>query len=177
MKIKTLTLTLLVATSAVLWTGCGKGPVGPMGPAGYDGKDANVISSPWITPASNAWTYDNVTKEYYYDIADNEITQDIVENGVVLAYMTSPDDIPTNSVRPLPAYAMGCDWTFLIHSYGSIEITSNAIANPGNVDISFRYILIPATIYLKSTKLKSKSIVELKNMPYEEVCSMFGIKQ
>lgn len=171
MKIKTFALSLLLASSSVLWTSCGK-----EGPPGLDGN-ANVISSPWISPASNSWTYDNVKKEYYYDIADNEITQDIVENGVVLAYMTSADDTPANSVRPLPAYTMGCDWTFLIHSYKSIEFTSNAVANPGNVAISFRYILIPASVYLKSARLKSKSITELKNMPYEEVCNMFGIQQ
>ena len=172
MKIKTLSISFLITTTALLWTGCGK--EGPQGPAGYDGN-ANVISSIWYKPS--VWTYDNTSQEYYFDVTNSEITKDIVENGVVLAYMSSSADHPANSVRPLPSYAMGCDWNFLIHTYGSIEFTSNALTNPGSIEVSFRFILIPASVYLKSTKVKSKSVVELKNMPYQDVCKMFGIQE
>jgi len=175
MKINTISISLLIAASTLLWTGCVK--EGPQGPAGYDGYDgnANVISSIWYTPSS--WKYDNTTPEYYFDVQNAEITEDIVENGVVLAYMKSPADYPVNSIRPLPSLAMGCDWNFLIHTYGKIEFTSNALDDPGSITTSFRFILIPASVYLKSTKLKSKSVTELKNMPYADVCKLLGIKE
>ena len=180
MKIRTITISFLIAISTLLWTGCGKvGPEGPQGPQGPASSD--IISSIWYTPGANDWTYDNTVKEWYYDVSNAvttaEITKDIVENGVVLAYMSSSADHPANSVRPLPSYAMGCDWNFLIHTYGSIEFTSNALTNPGSIEVSFRFILIPASVYLKSTKVKSKSVVELKNMPYQDVCKMFGIQE
>ena len=166
MKIKSIAILLVIASSTILWTGCRKEVT--QGP--------DVISSIWYTPATNAWTYDNTAKEWYYDVSDGEITQDVVENGVVLAYMSSTADHPANSVRPLPSYAMGCDWNFLIHSYGSIEFTSNALTDPGTIEVSFRFILVPASVYLKSAKLKSTRIADLKTMPYQEVCQLLGIQ-
>jgi hypothetical protein len=174
MKIKTITISLLIGLSAFVWTSCVKeGPIGPQGPAGVDGN-ANVIASPWYTP--NSWNYDNATLEYYFDVSNSAITSDIVENGAILAYASLPNDVYPYAVRPLPAYALGCDWDFLIPDYGSIEFTTDAASTPGTSGYSFRFILIPSSYTLtKSTRLKS--ISDLKNMPYQDVCKLLGIQE
>jgi hypothetical protein len=172
MKTKLIVLSLLIASTIFVWNGC----TGPEGPAGYDGKDgadANVISSPWYKPD----TWHSAPDAWYFDVQSSYITQDIVENGIILAYVSLPDDVYANAVRPLPANALGCNWSFLIPDYGSIEFMCDAIEQPGIDHYLFRFILVPASTLLKSSKLKSTQVTDLKNMPYKDVCKIFGIKE
>ena len=180
MRYKIIFSTLLVATSAFLWTGCVKtGPQGPQGTAGYDGLDGNsvVTASPWYTPT--AWS--GQANDWFFDVTSSSITKDMVEGGTILAYGSFPGDLyDGKAVRPLPAFAIGCNWDFLLpndgnSSYGTIEFTSDMTARPGTNGYNFRFILIPATYYLKSSKLKSAA--DLKSMPYADVCKFLGIKE
>jgi hypothetical protein len=178
MKIRITISFLLISISSILWTGCVKeGPVGPQGPSGTNGTNgfdgnANVIASPWYTPS---WT--GQTGDWYFDVANAAISQDIVEGGVILAYMSVPGDIYANAVRPLPAYALGANWDFLIPDYGAIEFTCDSNLIPGSDKYYFRFILIPASTPLKSGKLKSGEINDLKNKSYQEVCKILGIQE
>jgi hypothetical protein len=153
-----------------LLTGCVK--EGPMGPEGLPGRDgnANVFYSPWYTPTQ--WA--GKTGDWYFDVSDNAISEDIVEGGAILAYMSIPGDIYQGAVRPMPAYVNGANWDFLIPGYGMIEFTSDALNVPGTVDYSFRYVLIPSNIQLKAL---GTSLEELKKMPYQEVCKKLGISE
>jgi len=170
MKTKLSILTLMAATSLLILSGCGE-----KGPAGRDGLDgnANVISSPWYTP--NSWN--GQTGDWYFDVSNSAISQDIVESGVILAYVSLPDDVYPAAVRPLPAYALGCNWDYLIPDYGEIEFLSDALTKPGTSGYSFRFILIPASQSLKSTAAGSYTAEELKKMSYLEVCRKFGIPE
>ncbi len=174
MKFRIIFSCLLVAITTVVWTGCTK--EGPQGPAGLN---TDIIASPWYT-SPNIWS--GQTGDWYFDVSNTAITKDIVENGVILAYVSLAGDVYNDYTwRPLPAYALNYNWDFLLPSsdgqtYGTIEFTSDMVNNPGNLGY-FRFVLIPSNYTLKSARLKSTSASDLKKMPYPEVCKLLGIQE
>jgi hypothetical protein len=168
---KTIFFVLLVLSGISLsWSGCEK--EGPPGPPGKDGN-ANVIYSPWYTP--NDWNGE--TRDWYFQVSNSQISEDVVEAGVILAYVSLPGDIYSVAVRPLPAYAIGANWDFLIPDYGMIEFTSDALDKPGTSGYYFRFVIIPSSVPLKSTANQSFSPDELRKMSYIEICKKFGIPE
>lgn len=167
------TLLLFAAFAAFIFAGCQKD--GPQGPPGIDGQDATVYYSEWFSPS--AWA--GGSGDWYFSASAPDLTQDIVENGVVLAYAWLAEDVyGGTSVRPLPAYAVGANWSFLIHEYGSIEFTSDMFAPPLTAGNKFRFIAIPGTITaLKSGTPGHKSEQELKSMSYKEICKLYNIPE
>ena len=171
---KTFTFSFFVIIGFFL-SGCVEdGPMGPEGLPGRDGRDgnANVYYSGWYHPTQ--WA--GQTGDWYFNVADNAITEDIVESGVILAYMSIPGDIYPNAVRPMPNFANGANWDFLIPDYGSIEFTSDALDIPGTTNYFFRFVLIPSNIELKAG-FNGTSIKELKAMSYKEMCLKLGIPE
>lgn len=170
MKAKINTIYLLAAFLALGFTGCSN-----KGMQGTAGQDATVYYSGWITPS--AWS--GTTGDWYFDVNAPDITENIVEKGVVLAYVSLAGDLyDATSVRPLPAYAVGANWSFLVHQYGSIEFTCDMTLKPATTGNNFRFIAIPGTtITLKSALLKNKSVQELRNMSYKDVCKLFNIPE
>ena len=170
MKTKISTIYLFVAFSTLVLNGCKKETV-----QGPPGQDATVYYSQWITP--KAWL--GTSSDWYFDIKAPDLTADIVENGVVLGYVWLAGDLyDSSSVRPLPAYAVGTNWSFLIHEYGNIEFTSDMISKPLTTGNNFRFIAIPGNVEtLKSASLKNKREQELRSMSYKDVCKYFNIKE
>jgi hypothetical protein len=170
MKTKTAIVYFSVAFSALVFNGCKKETV-----QGPPGLDATVYYSQWITPS--AWL--GTSGDWYFDVHAPDLTADIVENGVVLAYVWLAGDIyDATSVRPLPAYAVGANWSFLISEYGSIEFTSDMISKPLTTGNNFRFIAIPGNVKtLKSASLKNKREQELRSMSYKEVCKYLNIPE
>jgi hypothetical protein len=181
MKNRMLIGCLLLAISGIVLNGCVKeGPPGKDGYNGYDGYDgedgnANVIYSDWYTP--EVWSFDDESKDWYFQVISPSINEDIVESGVIMAYMSVPGDVYDGAVRPLPAYAIGANWDFLIPGYGKIEFTTDALNMPGSDNYFFRFILIPSSNPALKSALKSQSIQTLKEMPYKEICKKFGIPE
>ncbi len=170
------TLFLFMAVSAFMFAGCQKdGPQGPQGPQGPAGQNATVYYSEWFSPV--AWS--GGSGDWYFAASAPDLTEGIVENGVVLAYAWLADDVyGGSSVRPLPAYAVGANWSFLIHEYGSIEFTSDMFGPPLTSGNKFRFIAIPGTIpALKSGTPGYRSNQELRQMSYKEICSLFNIPE
>jgi hypothetical protein len=173
-------LSFFAVVAAFTFIGC-TGSEGPQGPAGTDGN-ANVIASTWYTPTS--WA--GQSGDWYFDLSNANITKDIVESGVVLAYVSLPNDIYTAPVRPLPTYALGANWEFLVPDYGQIEFMSDKSTVPP-AGCSFRYVLIPASYtfqatantsnLLKSKSLKQITVNDLKSMPYGDVCKLLNIAE
>jgi hypothetical protein len=170
MKTKMRIVYLSVMAAFLFFTSCGKD--GVPGPAGLDGQNAAVYYSEWFSPT--AWS--GTSGDWYFSASAPDLTQNIVENGVVLAYEWIAGDIySSTTVRPLPAYAVGANWSFLIHQYGAIEFTSDMIVQPLTTH-KFRFIAIPGTsTALKSAALIYKTKSELINMPYKEACVLFNI--
>jgi len=164
------TLYLIIAFSAVLFSGCKDEEQGPPGPEGPAGQDATVFYSEWFSPSD--WS--GTSGDWYFSASAPDLNQDIVEGGVILAYAWLADDLYVGAVRPLPAYAVGANWDFLIPDYGSIEFTSDMTERPLTSGNKFRFIAIPGTIpALKSASVKSEQ--ELRNMSYKEVCKLYNI--
>ncbi|HZL08590.1 MAG TPA: hypothetical protein VFC65_01215 [Prolixibacteraceae bacterium] len=173
MKAKITTIYLFFAFSILIFTGCQN--EGTQGPAGLDGQNAAVYYSEWFSPSD--WSGNS--GDWYFDAIAPDLTADVVENGVILAYVWLADDIyEGTTVRPLPAYAVGANWSFLVHEYGSIQFTSDMDIVPLTTGNSFRFIAIPGTDpALKSASLKNKSEQELRDMPYKDVCKLFNIPE
>ena len=173
MKTKIIISFLFVAFSTLVFTGCKN--EGMQGPAGLDGQNAAVYYSEWVTPS--AWL--GASGDWYFDVTAPDLTANIVENGVVLAYVWLAGDLyNATSVRPLPAYAVGANWNFLIHQYGSIEFTSDMSLKPLTTGNKFRFIAIPGNIEtLKSASFKNINEAKLRSMSYKDVCKLFNIPE
>jgi len=171
MKTKINKIYLLLAFIVITFTGCSKD--GAQGPAGLDGQNAAVYYSQWFSPT--VWS--GTSGDWYFSASAPDLTQNVVEGGVVLAYVWIAGDIySSTTVRPLPAYAVGANWSFLIHQYGSIEFTSDMINSPLTTH-KFRFIAIPGTsTALKSAAMVYKTRTELINMPYRDACKRFNIQ-
>lgn len=170
MKTKFRTIYLWAMIAFLTITGCAKD--GAQGPAGLDGQSAAVYYSEWFSPT----TWSGTSGDWYFSASAPDLTQSVVENGVVLGYVWLDGDIySSTSVRPLPASGLGAHWSFLIHQYGYIEFTSDMISKPLSTH-KFRFIAIPGTsAALKSAIVKYKTINELLNMPYKEACILFNV--
>ena len=171
---------LFLALSTFVWTGCIRenveGPAGRDGMDGRDGRDGQVqvYYSGWY---DIKWVWDSKSEDWYSDFSNNAITKDIVENGVILAYISLPNDLSPNTIRPLPTKVWGYDWNYIIPDFGVIELTSNSIEVPISAGCLFRFVLIPSGIAVKSALLKSTSISDLHKMPYKDVCKLLGIPE
>jgi hypothetical protein len=171
---KTNLLIVAVLTGTILFNaGCVK--EGTPGRDGVDGQDgnANVIYSPWYTP--NDWAGE--TRDWYFQVSNSQISEDVVEAGVILAYVSVPGDIYEAAVRPLPAYAIGANWDYLIPYYGTIEFTSDALIKPGTNGYYFRFVIIPSSVPLKSGGNVAYTEEQLRKMNYLEVCKTFRIPE
>jgi len=171
MKTKISTIYLFLALTVITFTSCEKEPI--QGPAGADGQNADVYYSEWFSPT--VWS--GTSGDWYFSASAPDLTQSTVENGVVLAYVWLDGDMySSTTVRPLPAYALNTNWSFLIHQYGAIEFTSDMIVRPLSTH-KFRFIAIPGTSKaLKSAALVYKTKSELINMPYKDACKRFKIQ-
>jgi hypothetical protein len=171
MKTKMKIAYLFIAFAMLTFTGCGKDGID--GVDGVDGENAAVYYSEWFAPTS--WS--GTSGDWYFSASAPDLTQDNVENGIVLAYVWLDGDIyNSTAIRPLPAYGVGANWSFLIHQYGSIEFTSDLIARPLTTH-KFRFVVIPGTSKaLKSAATKYPTQSALINMPYAEACKLFDIK-
>lgn len=173
MKTKILLKYSVFVSSILIFFGCVGAP-GQDGRDGQDGQDATVYYSEWFSPSS--WSGES--GDWYFEASAPDLTENIVECGVVLAYVWLDGDLyESTSVRPLPAYAVGANWDFLIHQYGAIEFTSDMINRPLKTH-QFRFIAIPGTIpALKSEQIANNSENDLKNMTYQEVCKKYNIPE
>jgi hypothetical protein len=155
---------LLLAFSILVFAGCKEND-------DDDELVPTVYSSEWITPS--AWL--GTSGDWYFSVDAPELTADIVEGGVILAYASLIGDIYEAAVRPLPAYAVNANWSFLIPDYEIIEFTSDMISQPVTTGNYFRFVAIPGnTEILKSASFTEQ---ELRNMTYKEVCKLFNIPE
>ena len=170
MKRKIKLVYLFIAFSVLFIMSCTK-----EGPEGPPGQDATVYYSEWLSPA--AWS--GKPGDWYFEADAPDLTEDIVEGGVILAYVWLEGDLYEGStVRPLPASAVGANWSFLLYQYGSIEFTCEMISEPATAGNNFRYIAIPGTLTaLKSASSSSISEQELRTMPYQDVCRLLNIPE
>lgn len=159
-----------------------EGPRGAAGPAGT----ANVIYSEWYSPVT--WDPQIIFGVYErtFTMTTPALTQDIIDNGVVLVYMRFVGLAPEISQLPVSLEDVDYNFTFRAQS-GSIKVVYWRYTNPG-VDPGVipsenlvRYVLIPGGVLddaalsrgITSTQLTGS----LDSMPYREVCGMLDIPE
>lgn len=188
------------------------GPAGPAGSAGANGPQgpagsANVIYSQWFTPST--WIKDTIFGEYgfNYTKATTDITQQVLDSGVVLTFGKldgyNPVIWPTTQVALLPIIV-----TYRLGS-AIYNDTWSASATAGNIKIrfvddqnyyngisnahQFRYVVIPGG--MKSTVASVKPGIYYSNgrqldgaavndvirnyqrLSYSQVCQRLGISE
>jgi hypothetical protein len=156
---------LFISVSIVSCQKGDAGPAGPAGPAGASGPtgatgapgSANVVYSQWFTPAT--YVKDTIFGSYgfYYNKATTDITQKILDSGLVITYGKLDGYTaaiwPTNQVAPLPISIIYMDG-----ASPNVDVWS-ALATPGNLRIQlvsslnayggisnlhqFRYVIVP----------------------------------
>ena len=186
-------VTLVILTFAVLQFSCTKeGPAGPQGASGPQGHagaagatgpagTANILYSSWFLTGAAGW--DTVTNAATYgafatyDKPATGITQDIIDNGIVLAYMKGdPTTGLADDVFPLP-YTIGPGfgftdhWDFVLNTAGNIRFLykSDFPWTPTELGgIFFRYVIVPGAVVTGRMR-------DPRKMTYDEVCEAYGI--
>jgi hypothetical protein len=207
-------LSLLLLAFAFIATNCTKeGPEGPagatgaQGPAGAAGTPgtpgapgAGVTTySPWFTTVAADWQ-DSYAPPYWalwgFQKAAPGVTQAIMDNGVVLAYMknwTYYDDVTdgplknANTVVQLP-YKVDIDfqdlYDYAIPAPGTIDfLYKSGFQTWFDTDIagtSFRYVIIPGSVAGGKSPNSGPTFEgytkdQLKAMTYEQVAAIFKI--
>jgi len=174
------------------------GTDGTDGTDGQDGQDgnANVISSDWFTPSSYTLsTGFGGIKLLDHDQAAPKITQEIIDNGVVLVYGKlngyTSSVWPTDQIALLPiilTYSTSpanIDTWLAILSEGNINIrftNNNNTYSSLSTNHSFRYIVIPSSSS-SSGRMSDNSLESIANNlavagvdinNFDEVLAYFG---
>jgi hypothetical protein len=159
----------LFASIALCLISCQKGATGPQGLAGANGETGpggpdTVIYSLWIpVTMSIAETYvdsiGNTDTLFSDNIPAPVITQDILDSGMILSYLSFIDSTgATNVVSAAPYFSSE------IFQVGQI------ILNSINVDLStgysYRYVVLPGTLLATNSYLKTLSKAQLKTADY-----------
>ncbi|WP_299433922.1 hypothetical protein [uncultured Aquimarina sp.] len=163
------------------------GEIGPQGTDGQDGN-ANVMTSNWFTPDSDAYELTVTSQAFFFlevDITAPEVTQEILDNGVVLVYArlnAYSDTIwPDDQVGLMPITIMsGANSTTQIDTWAAkisvgnikIHITNQEQDYTFQIDdldpSSFRYVIIP------SVDTTGKSAIDFSN--YEIVKKLYALE-
>ncbi len=141
------TVSLSIVLTSLLIFSCAKdgatGPQGPQGPAGINGNNgtngnANVIGK---SPSTVSFTYTASKNTYNATIPCTEITQDIVDKGIVLCY----EKVANNQWMPWNA---NIGTTYYIYNFKLGEVlleyrnTAGTTTNEG--DKTMRIVVVPS---------------------------------
>ncbi len=197
------TMIVLFTASVLFLTSCSKkGPEGPQGTQGNAGAPgpvgspgtkgdpgtANVIYSAWT--AFNGANWQAAVNEYgksvrYYPITATAITNDVLNNGVVLIYMR----VTGNGIGPtlLPQTFYG--FTQFVNQYIGFNLSTSQIKikffnidnnnDPGTFGsfVEYRYVIIPGGV----TTTTSASIKDQSQQPdckdYNAVKAYFNLPE
>lgn len=164
--------------------GC-QGEDGARGPAGPAGA-ANVIYSDWYSPAT--WVAATVfgIHERSYTMTTSLLTQEIIDNGVVMVYMKFVGVSP--EINQLPIELADVHISFFVRAQaGSIKVVYYSLTSPTTdpvvipSDNLVRYVLVPGGVLGDAALSRGISPEQLASslgsMPYPEVCRLFDISE
>lgn len=167
-----------------------QGPAGTPGAPGTPGAGVTTYSAWFVTGAG--WTEATAADPYYGEVlyylkAAPVVTQQIIDQGIVLCYMKGDPllDAPANATPFLLPYTIGTGFGF--NDQYDFTLTPGNIRflyksnNPWEAEdlevISFRYVVIPGSIAGRSTTPTYGGYTrdQLKGMTYQQVASVFNI--
>ena len=165
-------LRLVTMVCAVFITGmvaCKKGDTGPAGAAGAAGATGpagpdSVLTSGWISLATTQDTGDTLWAQ---DLAAPLLTQDILDNGVVISYINIVDANNNNNYINVSA-AGGL--LFETYDVGNIFITSDQDLT----GLPYRYVVIPGKVAASNAAFIGLTKQQIQTMSYSQVTKALG---
>lgn len=143
---------------------CSKGTTGPQGPQGPAGPDS-VIYSTW-TAINLTWNATDLAFEQ--SISAPAITQDILDNGVILSYLDIPSQSGDQVVDAL-------NFVTTIFSVGNVQLITDSSGEQVVQGEGFRYVIIPGSM-LASSALSQYTKGQIKDMSYAQITQLVGDK-
>lgn len=137
---KTLRLILILLLSITAFLGCNKDKKDNIKPQDKGG----IYVSDWLTPSSDEFTITTPGPFYHFKQNNPKITQDIIDNGKVVAYVRADFGVSSNNFfyyhLKYSISSFEIDYSL---SNGSIDFTFNS--NPEYLAgiYSLRYIIFP----------------------------------
>lgn len=199
---------LLIVISFITLSCSEEGPAGPAGPAGPTGATgatgalgatgatgptgtANVVYGEWYTPAAYDVTTVFGMKKFTNTVAVPEITQELLDNGVVLVYGKllgyNPSIWPAGQVSQLPITLTYVSGSTVYDTWSALATVGNLkieFVNSGNIYNSisnahqFRFVAIPGGVAAAGGRLANSDIIaRVKAMPYAEAMAFLGIPE
>ncbi|GAB2568869.1 hypothetical protein [Spirosoma areae] len=126
-----------------------QGAIGPAGPQGVQGVQgaANMLVSPWKMIAAADWKSDNDPLYFYTSFEDNNLTQAVLDKGLVMAYYRSPGQKSVVLSLPSVTEKLSIGYFFLVNQGKGVMNFDLSYFLPRNVPIDFdidvRWIIIP----------------------------------
>ena len=162
---KSLLIVIIIATA---FNACTKGDTGPEGPTGATGATGNAnVNTQTFTISS--WTYSSPS--YSASVTDYDITQDIVDNGAVMVYVSNGSGgwqpLPL-TVYPSSSYSSTYTTVHALYTVAFYKTDSDLTqpADPGT--LSFKVVAIAGVAYKKHPNVNWRN--------YEEVKAVFHLK-
>jgi hypothetical protein len=126
---KILSTAFILVSFSLMIIGC-TGPTGPQGNANVQSDNITVSNSNWTLTTSSPW-------EYSVTINDPKITQDIVDNGMVLVYISNGSGgwqlLPTigYTTGTSGGYIYDLEWKYSpVYSTGAVTIWYYIVTDP-----------------------------------------------
>ena len=162
------------------------GPTGPQGPGGSQGPagTANVIYSAWFSPGP--WSDTTLplggTVSHYIKAAPG-ITQQIIDNGLVLSYTQNGGanyQLPWDFVNPFSVnqtlqLGLASVSGEIIYFIANVTTGSASSISYGN---QLRYVIVPGGVAgqrIISGPALGHTVDELKAMSYQQIAKLFNI--
>ncbi len=160
--------------------GC-EGDKGPTGPAGA----ANVIYSDWYETTWDLYTVFG-TAERTFTMTAPALTQEIVDNGVIMVFLNAVGYAP--EIVQLPVTFNDVHYHFMFRAqagtiraiyYSTTDPTMDPGAIPGFNRV--RYVLIPGGVLDEAAQEKGVARPDLTRsmdaLSYSEICGLFNIPE
>ena len=164
---------------ALIFLAACEGPIGPPGPPGFDGLDgrdgnANVISINYEIFAEDWIDIGTLGDPGFFRVIDlgvPEVSPDIVDNGVVLAYYRAQDTdpwiaLPFTFISHDPEYVEVFDF---VYQDELVTLQSSATDREGTA-----YAGVVRLVIAEAVPVLKRSI-DYKN--YQEVAEIFGLEE
>jgi hypothetical protein len=186
MKLRSASWPLLCVVLVTL--GCAKGDTGPTGPTGPRGAtgSANVIYSEWYSPDTWYLETEFGTTQRFYSIGSTSITQEIIDQGVVMVYMRFVGFAP--EIVQLPFLVTDAGYQFYYCAQAdSVKVAyyvAAARATTPSIIPSYnqvRYVLISGGVVAATMQAEGSTyeqeVASLRYMPYADVCRKYGVPE
>jgi hypothetical protein len=185
---KLLFSSILVLSVSLFFTACTKegpagpagtagvaGPAGPSGPTGATGPVGNMTITVKNISIST-WTSGGGGKYYDGTAAVPEITNNIINGGAVLAYLSGGSSL---TALPYTLSDLSVSYRFYcyLNTFGAEK--SSVAVQPAPGTLNYRILIIPGALgSFAATGIggTNYSLEELQKMSYTEACAALNIK-